>query len=156
MNEKTKVLIYVRKEDEKIKIDQKEQEGEEEENINLNREEKETGTARFLYRTTEEEKENLNRIRNLAKIEMTDPMLIRTITEFCLIEKVDKGSILWYNFIATIYKITPKTLIELLNIKENEEEQYLKKINEKDKEQLRKINMDLQYIQTDRWQRSYA
>ena len=128
-------------EDEKIKIDQEEIE-EEEENINSNREEKETGTARFLYRTTEEEKDNLNSIRNLAKIEMTDPMLIRTITEFCLIEKVDKESILWYNFIATIYKITPKTLIELLFIKENEEEQYIKKINEKDKEQLRKIAWD--------------
>lgn len=128
-------------EDEKIKIDQEEIEAEEE-NINSNREEKETGTARFLYRTTEEEKDNLNSIRNLAKIEMTDPMLIRTITEFCLIEKIDKEGILWYNFIATIYKITPKTLIELLLIKENEEEQYLKKINEKDKEQLRKIAWD--------------
>ena len=128
--------------DEKIRIDKEETEEEEKENINTKKEEKETGTARFLYRTTEEEKENLNTIRNMAKIETTDPMLIRTIIEYTLIEKIDKRTILYFNTLGTIYKITPKTVTDLFYIKENEEKEYLKTINEKNKEQLRKIAWD--------------
>jgi hypothetical protein len=128
-------------EDEKIETDQEETE-EEKEKTNTNKEEIETGTARFLYRITQEEKDNLNRIRNLTKMEMTDPMLIRTITEYSLIEKIDKRTILHLTFIATMYKITPKIIIELLYNRENVEKEYLKNINEKDKQQLRKIAWD--------------
>jgi len=128
-------------EDEKIKANLEETE-EEKEKTNTNKEEIETGTARFLYRITQEEKDNLNRIRNLTKIEMTDPMLIRTIIEYSLIEKIDKMTILHLTFIATMYKITPKTIIDLFYLRENEEEEYLKIINEKDKQQLRKIAWD--------------
>lgn len=123
------------------KIEKLESEEETEENENVETKETDNGTARFLYRITEEEKDNLNQIRNLSKIEMTDPTLIRTITEFCLLETIDKKSILTYTFIGTLYNISPKTTITLYFLSDNDL-QDIKNISAHDKEALRKITWD--------------
>lgn len=118
-------------------------ETEEDEEITTESREDEEGSARFLYRITEEETENLNQIRNLTKIDLTNPTLIRTITEFCMSEKLDKKTILHLIFIATLYKITPKAIIDLTYTKDQKEDlDYTKKIKPHDKEQLRKITWD--------------
>lgn len=123
------------------KIEKLEIEEETEENENKETQGKDSGTARFLYRITEEEKDNLNQIKNLSKTEMTDPTLIRTTVEFCLQETIDKISILMYTFIGTLYSISPKTTITLYFLPDNDLEQ-IKNISAHDKEALRKITWD--------------
>ncbi len=125
------------REDEKEAIDSNE-DLEEYGKIEITEEEK--GTARFLYKISEDEERELKEIIELTKIETSEGILIRTITEFALKEKIDKKSITVYFFISTLYRISIQTTITLF-FSDNEEED-LKKINRKDKEALRRITWD--------------
>lgn len=100
----------------------------------------EQGTARFLYKISENEETELKEIMDLSKVETTEGIMIRTTIEFCLLEKIDKKSITLYFYISTLYKISIQTTLTLFF--SNNEEEDLKKINRKDKEALRKITWD--------------
>lgn len=102
--------------------------------------EEKKGTARFLYKISEEVEQELKDIMEQSKTELSKAILIRTATEFALQEKIDKKSITLYFFLSTIYGISIQTIIDLFFSKNEEEE--LKKINRKDKEALRKITWD--------------
>ena len=125
------------REDEKETIDLNE-EPEEYGKIEITEEEK--GTARFLYKISEEEERELKEIKELSKIETTEGILIRTLIEYAIKEKIDKKSITIYFFISTIYKISIQTIITLFFSNKGEEE--LKKLSKKDKEALRRITWD--------------
>jgi hypothetical protein len=102
--------------------------------------EEEKGTARFLYKISEIEEKELKEITELSKTETTAGILIRTVIEYCLREKIDKKSITLYFFLSTLYNISIQTTITLFFTKNEDED--IKKINRKDKEALRKITWD--------------
>ena len=97
--------------------------------------------TRFLYNLTAEEQSTLNEIRTTTGIEQTDATLIRTITEFTIMEKIDKITLIRHIFIGVLFELSPKTSIKILS-EDRPNIETIKKLGKEEKEKIRKITWD--------------
>ena len=118
-------------------------ENEPEEEIKLQEEITSIDSGRFLYKLNPETSMVLRNIKTTIKEDITEPILIRIIIEFALLESIDRYTIITHTFAGTLYNISPTIAIKLLThpldkITTNQ----LKEINKQDKDALRKVSWD--------------
>ncbi len=97
--------------------------------------------TRFLYKLMPEEQATLKEIEATTNITQTEATLIRTLTEFFILEKIDKENLIRHIFTGTLFELPPKTSIQILTGPDIKTE-IIRGLSEEDKEKIRKITWD--------------
>lgn len=97
--------------------------------------------TRFLYKLMPEEQATLEEIKAITNITQTEATLIRTLTEFLILEKIDEENLIRHTFTGTLFELPPKTSIQILTGHEIKTE-TIRGLSEETREKIRKITWD--------------